>query len=183
MPSFSNALLIGYLIYAIQIWYLVLKKSAYPENIPTHLKWIHAFILLYVLCNAFHSFFAVLLWLVFHPSEIVACFALQLNQIGNPSLGIAGLTQALAGTFLLLVCGRMAKRQKSALKWYFILWPLMSISSTYIEIRKQGHFQTQSIVPMLTGMVFVIFVLFVTTVFYLQRSTQIIFEEQKLKTS
>jgi hypothetical protein len=180
MPSQSTVILLVYLYIAICIWHLVLRKTAYPEYIPTHLKWIHALFLFFVWSSAFYLFFRYFLWLVFHPSEVVACFTSQPNQIGDLSVGIAGIIQGLAGTFLMPICHRMAKRQGNVLKWYFLLWPLAFISSSYIFVHGHSKIETHSIIPIVTTVIFQGCILIGTVGFYLQRSTKIIFGEQKI---
>ena len=180
MSSQTAVILAVYLYIAISIWHLVLRKAAYPEYVPTHLKWIHALILFFVMSSAFYSFFAVFLWFVVHPSEIVACLTSQPNKIGDPFLGIAGLIRGLTGTVLLSVCTWMAKRRQSALKWYLLLWPLLFVSSCFMAFRRDEHIQTGPIIPTVATMTFLAFILVGTMTFYSQRSTMVIFEEQKI---
>jgi hypothetical protein len=174
MPSFQQALWIGYLICAIQIWLLVFKKPAYSET-PLHLKWIHALVLFYVIKNAFYSFFAIFLWLCSNPRQFINCLQSQPNQIGDMSLGIAGVIAGFTGIFLMAICYQMAKRDLKSKKWYFLLWPLNFITLHYITICRQ---ESQHMIPIIVESVF-LFCIFVFTIsFYLQNSTKIFFNEK-----
>ena len=121
MNLFFNLLL--YCSIGFIIWRLVLKKSAYPDIVQRHLTWSHAIILYYVLVNAVGAL-DNLVWLIRNHLEIIACFNLQSNVIGSPSIATAMIIGSLAGTPLFLICNQMAKRQRSILKWYFVLWPV-----------------------------------------------------------
>jgi len=135
MRTFLLSLPYFYLAYLV--WRYVLEKSAYPDEIPSHLKWIHAFIICFVAFCAW-SDLNRLLWLLRYPSQIIACLSSQSNLIGKPSVGVAVLIESLSVIPLLITCRQMAKRKKSALKWCFILWFLNSASGLYVFINRKG---------------------------------------------
>jgi hypothetical protein len=154
------------------LWRLILKKSAYPEHIPTKLKVTHAIILFYVLIAGLSGFYSLLSDII-HPTPTTWETDSPVGAFIGPAIVLYGV----AGTALLFVCSNMAKRQRKALKWFFVLWPITTFSSSYIAaVREQGHLPMQAIY---FGAVFSIVIFAMTIVFYLRRSTKIIFDEIK----
>ena len=163
-------ILLAFLSLAQLIWGKILKKSAYPAYIPTRIKLFHAVILLYVLLNGLSDFWS-LLSVIFRPQ--------LLTEIGGVPNGYlvdtAYVTNGVTGTILLFVCSRMAKREKEALKWYFILWPTSFLASVYLmSPLNMEHYPIQ--VLLLTGALStVLFIL--TVIFYLLPSTRVIWSD------
>jgi hypothetical protein len=117
------------------VWHLILRRGAYPKQIPVYLKWLHAVILYYVLIYSWSELIS-LAWLVLHPDQISLCLASQPNSIGKPLVGITKVIESLTGPALLLICSLMAKRREKALRWYFIFWPITFFASLYTAIMR-----------------------------------------------
>ena len=148
------------------IWQLIFKKTTYPRHLTTKLKATHAIILFYVLMNGFIGFISLLLALIRLSST-----AKKNNGLGGSFIDPALMLYGIAGVNLLFVCSAMANRKESALKWFFIFWPLAFISSIYMSfVHEQSHFPIQDI---LTGMIFQILIFAITIAFYLRCSKTI----------
>jgi hypothetical protein len=148
---------------AILVWRLVLRASAYPAFIPTRTKIIHALILFYVLFAGW-SGLDQCLWLLTHS---------QSSIWSTPPLVAAHVLEGLSGVGLLFVCSGMAKRRKKMVRWYFLLWPILFFSQSFIAVNlEHGIVHRQAIfigMAMLSG----IFIL--TLAFYILPSAKIIF--------
>jgi hypothetical protein len=170
---------VAFALFGRVIWRLVLKKSAYPEYISASLKRTHALILWFVSINACVSF-GELVWLFLHPSQILGCLAGQPNFIGRPAAGVAAIVYSVAGTLLIPVFIRMAKRQGAVLKWFFIFWPLTFIGFvTLVIMRHINATDVLTVTDMVAGIITFLFptlIFIVTVMFYLRRSSKIIFE-------
>ena len=153
------------LLAARLVWRLILRASAYPEFIPTRTKRVHAFVIFYVFvggCSGLNQ----LLWLLTHS---------QSHIWSSQSLVTAYILEGLAGGCLMFVSTGMARRQKSMLRWYFLLWPVTFLSQSYVaSVLEQGVIRSQSIV---IGTVLAVGFGIMTLAFYLFRSSKIIFEE------
>jgi hypothetical protein len=174
----SSNLAIHLMIYAFMgrmLWKLILKKSAYPESVPTRVKWMHALILFYVLTSVWDASFQ-LFWLLHYPAEIINCLTSQPNLMGQPSVGAAVLLQITAAFPLFFICSKMARRETKMLKWFFLLWPILFMSETYVAIiHQQGHIRTGSIV---IGTILATIFGFAAMIFYLLHSSKVLFKEQ-----
>jgi hypothetical protein len=156
------------------IWRLILKKSAYPEYIPIKVKIVHAIILCYILVYGFSGFYS-LLSLFIHPTPNTW----QANVAGGSLVGLVLMLKGVAGTILLFICSEMTKRQKKALKWFFIFWPLTFLCSCYVSvIRDETNLPIQVIV---FGTFLSTFVFAMTITFYLMRSSRIIWTDNLIK--
>jgi hypothetical protein len=149
------------------LWGRILRKSAYPDFITTNIKVLHAVILFYVLLNGLSAFWS-LLSAVVQPNLLM--------EIGNNSNGFlvcsAYLAHGTTGTILIFVCSRMSKREKKALKSYYILWSIAFVTSICLmKPLNKDHYPTE--VFLLTA--FFLSVIFAATIiFYLLPSTRTI---------
>ena len=166
-------LIIGF-FFGKMLWRLVLKRSAYPETIPTKLKVAHAVILFYVLIFGWSGFYS-LLTAIFHPSPTTW----QADSTGGAFIGPTLVLYGLAGTALLFVCSGLAKREQRVLKYFFVLWPLTNLCSSYIAvIREQNYLPAQAIY---FGVVFT-FLIFAATIIFYFRYSKVLFNANALKT-
>jgi hypothetical protein len=141
---------------------------------------MHAFVLFYVLVSVWDTSFQ-LSWMLHHPDQILNCLNSQPNTLGQPSVGVAMLLQIAAAFPLFFICYKMARREMKMLKWFYLLWPILSMSEIYVAtIREQGRIHTGA---MVIGTILIIMFRFAMIVFYLQRSTKILFEDQKPSTA
>ena len=179
----SSRLVVHLIIYALMgrmLWRLILKKSAYPEYVPMRVKWMHALVLFYVLVSVWDTSFQ-LSWMLHHPDQILNCLNSQPNTLGQPSVGVATLLQIAAAFPLFFICYKMARREKKMLKWFFLLWPILFMSEIYVAtIHEQGRIRAGSIV---IGTILSTIFSFAMIAFYLQRSSQILFEDQNPSTA
>jgi hypothetical protein len=155
-----------------ECWRGILKKSAYPDSVPTRIKVLHAVVLSYVMMNVWSAVWSLLL-VIFRPSI--------LSEMGLPSdrllVDFAYVSMGVAGTIVLFVCSRMVRRERQALKWYLILWPLSFISSMYL-LRPLNVKHYQGDVLWVTG-IFLSLIFAMTVTFYFLPSTRVIWLDRK----
>ena len=85
-------------------------ESAYPKLISTRIRLLHAFILFFVLIYGWSATSSLIGHLA-HPHSVIW---------ENSKIAAATIFTGMAGLNLLFVCSGMARRQKKALRLFFI---------------------------------------------------------------
>jgi hypothetical protein len=162
------------IIVGIALLQKVLKKSAYPDSVPNRLKWIHAIILFLVNTAALDAFIEFAYWICsylrFGSSQILAHFDSHSGEAATALMLMAELVTGLSAMFLSNICKRMMERQEYILKWYFIIYPIYFMSSTFLGImcnRMIIPMQTIVIAEVLSTILFLF-----TIIFYLRSSVR-----------
>ena len=170
--------LIAFAILGRGIWRPIFSTPSYPDSIPLTLKRTHALILCLISMIGLFSF-GELVWLLFHPSQILASFASERNIIGSPLVGALTVSFGLFGSCLVPVLLRLAERRTWALKWYFVLWPLTYISASAMVItHHKDDAVVSSTVDVLSSALTMLFptVIFILTLaFYSTKSAESLF--------
>jgi hypothetical protein len=163
-----------YILIAAFIWHNVLKPGAYPDFVPSYVRWIHGLVLFYVFKLSFNSFIFDFMWLIMHPHEFILCLRSAPNVIGTPAIGIAALVRGLAGAFLIRICLQMARRNRRACALYFIVWPIHILCLSYLEYVQvqKNHVNGW---PLLTGALLVAVPSVFSLLFYMSRHAKAIF--------
>jgi len=146
------------LISARLVWRLVLKKDAYPQDIPLWIKVVHSVILFSVIMYCWSGIY-LFVWLVLHFKQVVDCFDSKPNALGTPFMGLAMLGNGISSIFLLFICIMMAKRQGKVLGWFFLLWPIGFLCSIYTAANRELKVNPSSLVLMSAALISFLFLL------------------------
>ncbi|MGH7975511.1 MAG: hypothetical protein ACREC8_02480, partial [Limisphaerales bacterium] len=76
----------------------------------------------------------LLLWLIRNRSELIASFYPSSGSTSSLIVSIICMTASSSGLILAFICEKMAKRQKAALKWFFVVWPINFFSEMFIGV-------------------------------------------------
>jgi hypothetical protein len=151
-----------YLIIGNMIWQKILKKSAYPDSVPTQLKWFHGIILFVIDASAWIACIGLFFWLFSY-------FRFGSSTTMTPLIMVAALIEGLAAICLMKICSQMVNR-KNVLKWYFIIFPIYFTSAALLQIE-----QSRMTIPMQTIIISIAcetIMFLLAIIFYLRSSTR-----------
>ncbi|MGH7991449.1 MAG: hypothetical protein ACREDS_14835 [Limisphaerales bacterium] len=72
--------------------------------------------------------------MITHRSELIAAFHPNSGATSSRITGIIFMMAFASGLTMVEIIEKMAKRQKVALKWYFVVWPINFLSVGFIII-------------------------------------------------
>jgi hypothetical protein len=151
-----------YLIVGNMIWQKILKKSAYPDSVPTQLKWFHGIILFVIDTSAWITCIGLFFW-------FFSYFRFDSFTTMTPLTMVAALIEGLAAMFLMKICSQMVNR-KNVLKWYFIIFPIYFASAALFQIAQSRTTTPMQKMIISIGCETIIFLLAI--IFYLRSSTR-----------
>ena len=160
------------------VWRSILKEGAYPQSIDRRLKVFHALALCYL-----GLYFGLAVLNVLRVLQDLPVFLGYFSSQSDPdpTLGAIFVASCVSGLFLPKICDEMAKRKRKALKWFFVVWPICFLTTTFTIVPLILAAKTTfSFVEVLLMLI----MFFATIVFYARGSVRkVLFEQEGISKS